>query len=341
MAEQKEKNPEARKSWEKGWEDWQTSCHLCPRGCGAARGEGEKGVCRMDARIRVARVSLHLWEEPCISGKGGSGTVFFSGCSLGCVYCQNREISRAAVGRTVSIQQLTFIFLLLQEKGAENINLVTPSHYAPAIKEAVELARQQGLELPIIYNCSGYERVEVLRQLEGIVDVYLTDFKYMDQELARRYSRAKDYPQVARAALAEMVRQQGQAVFDGRGIMKKGVILRHLLLPGAVGNGKKIVRYAYENYGNRIYYSLLNQYTPVEQQEALPELNRRVTRREYDALVDMALELGVEHGFIQEGKTAQESFIPDFDDRGLLDLIPVGEEAIDDGESLRRVGDNR
>ena len=333
MAEQREKRPEGQKSQGmQGREGWKESCHLCPRDCGVARGDGEIGVCKTTARIQVARASLHLWEEPCIAGEGGSGTVFFAGCSLGCVYCQNQEISRAAVGRTLSIRQLSWIFLLLKEKGAENINLVTPSHYAPAIQEAVELARKEGLELPVIYNCSGYESVEVLKRLEGIVDVYLTDFKYMDQELARRYSRAGDYPRVAKAALEEMVRQQGQAVFDSRGMMKKGVILRHLLLPGAVKNGKEILHYAFEHYGNGIYYSLLNQYTPMEHREDYPELNRRVTRREYEALVDTALELGVEHGFIQEGKTAEESFIPDFADRGLLDGIP------EDGEAFCRCG---
>ncbi len=302
-------------------EDWLTSCRLCPRNCRVARGAGEKGLCRCDARIRVARASLHLWEEPCISGEQGSGTVFFSGCSLGCVYCQNQAISRGDVGRTLTMEELARLYLILQEQGAENINLVTPTHYAVSVRESVELARKQGLVLPIVYNCGGYERVDTLRMLEGVVDIYLTDFKYMDEVRALRYSQALDYPQAARAALAEMVRQQGKLVFDQRGMMKKGVILRHLLLPGWVENGRQVVQEAFSRYGNQICYSLMNQFTPMASPEKYLELNRRVTKREYEALVNYALELGVENGFIQEGETAQESFIPDFEDQGLLGLL--------------------
>ncbi|MBQ8184320.1 MAG: DUF3786 domain-containing protein [Lachnospiraceae bacterium] len=296
-------------------------CYLCPRECGAKRREGQKGVCKADERILVARASLHMWEEPCISGEKGSGTVFFSGCSLGCVYCQNERISGAQVGYALTTEELAKTFLVLQEAGAENINLVTPSHYAWEIREALLLARQQGLKLPIVYNCSGYEKVETLRLLEDVVDIYLTDFKYMDEELAGRYSRAKDYPGVAKEALAEMVRQQGEPQFDHRGMMQKGVILRHLLLPGCLENGKAVVRHAFEAYGNGIFYSVMNQYTPMPQMADCPELYRKVTDEEYDALVDYALELGVENGFIQEGETAQESFIPDFEAPELLDRV--------------------
>ena len=302
-------------------EGWLTSCRLCPRNCRAARGDGERGLCRCDARIRVARASLHLWEEPCISGEKGSGTVFFSGCSLGCVYCQNQQISRGTVGRTLTVEELARLYLILQEQGAENINLVTPTHYAAAIGESVELSRKQGLALSIVYNCSGYEKVETLRMLEGIVDIYLTDFKYMDEVRALRYSLAPDYPGIAQAALEEMVRQQGELVFDQRGMMKRGVILRHLLLPGCVENGRQVVREAFSRYGNRICYSLMNQFTPMASPEKYPEISRRVTKREYEALVDYALELGVENGFIQEGETAKESFIPDFEEEGLLALL--------------------
>ena len=298
--------------------NWKQSCQLCPRACGAARGEGKKGVCRTDSRILVARASLHLWEEPCISGEAGSGTVFFSGCSLGCVYCQNQAIAQAKVGREMSVEQLARVFLVLQEAGAENINLVTPSHYAYDIREAVLLARLRGLKLPIVYNCSGYESVDALQMLEDVVDIYLTDFKYMDPELAKEYSHAPDYPQVAIEALAEMVRQQKEPVFDERGMMQKGVILRHLLLPGALENGRQVVKHAFDHYGNGIFYSLMNQYTPLPHAEVYPELTRRVTEEEYDALVDYALNLGVENGFIQEGETAEESFIPDFEEPGLL-----------------------
>lgn len=303
----------------------QQSCHLCPRECGANRGAGQKGRCKTDGRILVARASLHLWEEPCISGEAGSGTVFFSGCSLGCVYCQNYSIAQAKVGQIVSAEQLSRVFLVLQEAGAENINLVTPSHYAYDIRDAILLARKGGLHLPVVYNCSGYEKAEVLKELEGVVDIYLTDFKYMDETLAERYSHAVDYPQKAKEALAEMVRQIGEPVFDERGMMQRGVILRHLLLPGCLENGKRVVCYAFESYGNQIFYSLMNQYTPLAQIEKYPELNRKVTRREYDALVDYALDLGVENGFVQEGETAEESFIPDFEEPGLLRRVLEGE----------------
>lgn len=247
--------------------------------------------------------------------------MFFSGCSLGCVYCQNHRISGAEAGRNVTTEELSRLFCLLQGKGAENINLVTPDHFVPSILEALLLAKKAGLCIPVVYNCSGYEKTDTLRLLEGYVDVYLTDFKYMDSRLAGRYSHAPDYPEQAARALEEMVRQQGNAVFDERGILRRGVIVRHLLLPGCVENGRRVVRYAFENYGNRIFYSLMNQYTPCVQEQAYPELNRCVTRREYKALVDYALGLGIENGFIQEGETARESFIPDFDAPGFLEEI--------------------
>ena len=258
-----------------------------------------------------------MWEEPCISGSQGSGTVFFSGCPLRCVYCQNRDIARAGAGKEITVERLSEIFLELQEKGAANINLVTPTHYTPEIVKAVAEARDSGLTLPIVYNCGGYEKPETLRTLEGIVDIYLTDFKYMDAEAARRYSHAPDYPEIAKEALGEMVRQQPEPVFDEKGMMKKGVIVRHLLLPGHLKNAEAVVKYVYETYGNRVYLSLMNQYTPLPGMEKWPEINRKVTRREYDRLLDYAVELGVENGFIQEGRTAEESFIPAFDCEGI------------------------
>ncbi len=306
---------------------WRQSCHLCPRECGANRSEGKSGVCKSDAQIRIARASLHFWEEPCISGERGSGTVFFSGCGLGCVYCQNQSIAKAGYGRAMTIEQLSRLFLLLQEQGAENINLVTPSHYALAILEALKQAKEDGLGIPVVYNCSGYEKAEVLRLLEGYVDIYLTDFKYMDDSLGLRYSHAPDYPKRAKEALQEMVRQQGEAVFNERGMMQRGVILRHLLLPGCVKNGRQVVEYAFKAYGNHIFYSLMNQYTPCIQIDAYPELNRRVTDREYASLVNYALDLGVENGFIQEGETAKESFIPDFEESGFLSQVLDDREA--------------
>ncbi len=299
-------------------EEFENKCHLCPRDCGADRKAGQAGICGVAGEnIWAARAGLHMWEEPCISGETGSGTIFFSGCPLRCVYCQNYHIASSEIGMEISVGRLTEIMLELQEKGAQNINLVTPTHYTPEIVTAVTEARRQGLHLPIVYNCSGYEKVETLQLLEGVVDIYLTDFKYMEEEPARRYSRAADYPLAAKAALAEMVRQQGTPEFDEEGCMLRGVIVRHLLLPGHLKNAKAVVRYVYETYGNQVFVSLMNQYTPLPQVEAFPEINRRVTKREYEKLIDYALELGLEQGFVQEGETATESFIPAFDYEGL------------------------
>ena len=293
-------------------------CTLCPRECKANRIEGKVGFCGVAGEgIYLARAALHMWEEPCISGEDGSGTVFFSGCPLRCVYCQNHNIANAKAGKEVTKERLSEIFLELQEKGANNINLVTPTHYTPEIVWAVKKARKNGLNLPIVYNCSGYEKVETLKRLDGIVDIYLTDFKYMDKEAAKRYSNAPDYPAVAKAALEEMVRQTGEAVFTDEGIMQRGLIVRHLLLPGYMENAKAVVQYVYETYGNDVFLSLMNQYTPLPQVENYPEINRRVTEEEYEELVDFAIEIGVENGFIQEGETAEESFIPEFNNEGV------------------------
>lgn len=298
-----------------------TECTLCPRSCRADREHGQAGVCGVSGTdIWLARAALHYWEEPCISGDSGSGAVFFCGCPLRCVYCQNYEIAHTKGGFAVTVERLSEIFLELQQQGAANINLVTPTHYALQIAEAVKKARKNGLSIPIVYNCSGYESVEALRRLKGIVDIYLTDFKYIEKEPAKRYSGAEDYPEKAKAALAEMVRQQGEAVFSPDGMMKKGVLVRHLLLPNHLKNGKAVVKYLYETYGNRIYISLLNQYTPLSQVQSYPELNRKVMKREYESLVSYALELGVENGFLQEGETAEESFIPSFDGEGIKAL---------------------
>jgi putative pyruvate formate lyase activating enzyme len=292
-------------------------CNLCPRKCGVNRAQGEKGICGVSGnKILGARAALHMWEEPCISGESGSGTVFFSGCPLRCVYCQNHEIASAEVGNEITVERLGEIFLELQQQGAANINLVTPTHYTIQIIEAVKNARARGLYLPVVYNCSGYENVETLQLLEGIVDIYLTDFKYMDEEVARKYSKAPDYPQVAKLALSEMVRQCGEAQFNQDGMMKKGIIVRHLLLPNHLKNAKSVVEYVYHTYGDQVYLSLMNQYTPLPHVERFPELNRCVTEEEYEELVDFAIELGVENGFIQEGETAKESFIPAFDLEG-------------------------
>ena len=258
-----------------------------------------------------------MWEEHCISGENGSGTVFFSGCSLRCVYCQNYDIAHAKHGKPVSVERLAEIFLELQKKGAHNINLVTPTHYTPEIVWAVKEARKNELGLPIVYNCSGYEKTDTLKMLDGVVDIYLVDFKYMDEELAKKYSNAPNYPEIAKAALEEMVRQVECAKFNEDGMMTKGVIVRHLLLPGCLENAKAVVKYVYEKYGDAVFLSLMNQYTPLSQVKNFPEINRKVTEEEYEELVDFAIETGVENGFIQEGETAEESFIPDFNCEGI------------------------
>ena len=293
------------------------NCLLCPRKCGINRGIGQTGVCGVSSEIKVARAALHYWEEPCISGKRGSGAVFFSGCSLHCVFCQNREISDGKEGKVISKERLSDIFMELTDKGANNINLVTPGQYIPDIVWAVNDAKSRGMKLPIIYNTSGYENVTELKLLEGIVDVYLPDFKYMDSTLSARYSRAKDYPSVAKQALSEMVRQQPDVVIDdATGLIQKGVIVRQLLLPGHVNDAKAVLKYLYDTYHDHVYISMMSQFTPIALKD-YPEINRTVTRREYERLVDYALEIGITNAFIQEGDVAKDSFIPAFDCEGV------------------------
>lgn len=292
-------------------------CLLCPRKCGINRSTGQTGVCGVSSEIKVARAALHYWEEPCISGKKGSGAVFFSGCSLHCVFCQNREISDGKEGKVISKERLSDIFIELVDKGANNINLVTPGQYIPDIVWAVNDAKSRGMKLPIIYNTSGYENVTELKLLEGIVDVYLPDFKYMDSTLSARYSRAKDYPSVAKQALSEMVRQQPDVVIDdATGLIQKGVIVRQLLLPGHVNDAKAVLKYLYDTYHDHIYISMMSQFTPIALKD-YPEINRTVTRREYERLVDYALKIGITNAFIQEGDVAKDSFIPAFDCEGV------------------------
>lgn len=293
------------------------NCLLCPRKCGINRAAGQTGVCGVSAEIRVARAALHYWEEPCISGEKGSGAVFFSGCSLHCVFCQNREISDGKVGKIISKERLRDIFLELKAKGANNINLVTPGQYIPDIVWAVSDARRYGMELPIVYNTSGYENADELKQLEEIVDVYLPDFKYMDSALSAKYSRAKDYPSVAKQAISEMVRQQPRVVIDdATGLIQKGVIVRQLLLPGHVNDAKAILKYLHDTYQDSIYISMMSQFTPIALKD-YPEINRTVTRREYERLIDYAIKIGITNAFIQEGNVAKDSFIPAFDGEGL------------------------
>ena len=293
------------------------NCLLCPRKCGINRRTGQTGVCGVSSEIKVARAALHYWEEPCISGKRGSGAVFFSGCSLHCVFCQNREISDGKEGKVIRKERLSDIFIELADKGANNINLVTPGQYIPDIVWAVNDAKSRGMKLPIIYNTSGYENVTELKLLEGIVDVYLPDFKYMDSTLSARYSRAKDYPSVAKQALSEMVRQQPDVVIDdATGLIQKGVIVRQLLLPGHVNDAKAVLKYLYDTYHDHVYISMMSQFTPIALED-YPEINRTVTKREYERLVNYALEIGITNAFIQEGDVAKDSFIPAFDCEGV------------------------
>lgn len=287
-------------------------CNLCPRKCGVNRVAGKTGYCGMSAEVTVARASLHMWEEPCISGNNGSGTVFFTGCPLKCVYCQNRKIAIGSTGERISVERLANIFLELQEKGAHNINLVTPTHYVPQIVEALKLAKKNGLHIPIVYNTGSYENIETIQSLEGLVDIYLPDCKYFDSELASHYSNAPDYFEVASAAIREMVRQVGKPIFEGT-LMRRGVIVRHMILPGHTKDSRNIIGRLYETYGDDIYISIMNQYTPLVQMEQYPEINRRITPREYGKVVDYAISVGLENAFIQEGETAKESFIPDFE----------------------------
>lgn len=306
-------------------------CRLCPRECGVNRKEGQTGFCQMDGTLRVARAALHMWEEPCISGKRGSGAVFFSGCNLRCVYCQNFDIAAGTRGKEISRERLSEIFLELQAQGAANINLVTPDHDLPDIVWALIRAKEQGLRIPVVYNGSGYEKADVIAALEGLVDIFLTDFKYMDGELAGRLSHAGNYPEVAKCALEQMVKITGEPLFNEEGMMQRGVIVRHLLLPGHKKNAKAVLQYLWETYGDKIYISLMNQYTPMVQltlhrgnqkelEEAArqePQLMRKVTAWEYEQVVDYALQLGITNAFIQEGDVAKESFIPDFDTTGV------------------------
>lgn len=299
-----------------------SGCRLCPRACGVDRRTGVRGVCGETETLRIARAALHFWEEPCISGTKGSGAVFFSGCALGCVYCQNRPIAGGEIGREISVSRLCEIFFELAAQGANNINLVTPDHFIPAVADAIEQARVRGFSLPFVYNTGSYVTAEALRRLEGLIDIYLPDFKYMDRLRAEEYSHAPDYPQAAKAAVAEMYRQVGEPVFvraagETEPLIKRGVIVRHLLLPGGLADAKQIVSYVSDTYGDAVYLSLLRQYTPVNAVKRHPLLGHPVKKRNYDALVDFALRLGVEHAFIQEGSAVNESFIPAFDYEGV------------------------
>lgn len=291
-------------------------CNLCPRQCGVNR-DKRTGFCGCGSGIKAARAALHFWEEPCISGTRGSGTVFFSGCTLQCVYCQNHGISREGYGKVISVQHLAEIFLKLQEKGAHNINLVSPTPHLPQICRALESARP-ALRIPVVFNCGGYERIETIREMAGYADIYLPDIKYSSGELSQRYSGARDYFYVASQAVREMIAQTGAIEYDDEGMMQKGVIIRHLVLPGARRDSMEILRWIAENLPKDKYIlSLMSQYTPTDFVKGFPEINRRVTAMEYDSVVAEAVRLGLSSGFMQRRSSADKAYIPPFDLEGI------------------------
>lgn len=290
-------------------------CNLCPRNCNIDRSQF-LGFCKSPDSLRLARASLHLWEEPCISGSKGSGTVFFSGCNMHCVFCQNKSIADSSIGKEVTVNRLSEIMLELQDQGAHNINLVTPDHYLFPIKEAILLARSSGLAIPIVYNSSSYVKASSLKLMKGLIDVYLPDFKYYDDDIASIYSDAFGYKDIATSAIDEMLEQVGDPVFED-GLMKKGIVIRHMILPGHTKDSCKILSHLHKRYGDHVYISIMNQYTPLPHVEAYPEINRKVTGREYNKVLDYAINIGITKGFFQDGKTQECSFIPEFDYRGI------------------------
>ena len=323
-----------------------SNCILCPRNCHVDRTAGQRGYCNAPSNITAARAALHFWEEPCISGTKGSGAVFFSGCNMGCIFCQNQPISHGNVAKGITIQRLADIYLELQEQGAHNINLVTPSHYVPQIANSLEMARNKGLSIPVLYNTSSYESVETLKMLDGLIDIYLPDCKYFSDELAIGLSNAPKYFEIATDAIKEMLRQVGTPHFlhEGRVInaeeyneiieetteddyvgplMKKGVIIRHLVLPRQTEDSKKVIQALLQTFGNNVFLSIMGQYTPMKQlsekslRSELSFLKETITEDEYDELLDFAIDCGLENGFMQSLETSSESFIPAFDYKGI------------------------
>ena len=294
------------------------NCTLCPRNCHANRRYGTVGFCGQGASIRAARAALHFWEEPIISGKEGSGAVFFSGCNLRCIFCQNHEIAIGECGKEISLERLSDIFLELQDKGANNINLVTGAPYVPFIVKALKVSKTKGLAIPILYNSSGYESIESLKMMDGLIDIYMPDMKYYSSNLSREFSNAPDYFEVASLAISEMYRQVGPPKLSEDGsLLKSGMIVRHLLLPDQAKDSKKVLRYLYETYGDNIYISIMSQYTPLSNVKSHPILGRKISNEEYDKVVNFAIRLGITNAFIQEGEAASESFIPAFDYEGI------------------------
>ena len=291
-------------------------CNLCPKKCLVDRTK-TLGYCKATDKVKVARSALHYFEEPTISGNNGSGTIFFSNCNLKCYYCQNKEISTDGFGKDVSIERVSEMMLELEERGANNINLVTPTHYVPSIIEAIKLARNKGLSIPIVYNTSGYESVDTLKLLDGYINIYLTDFKYFDNKLGKDLSKCSNYFEVTSKALDEMYRQTGKNKFNDNGLMTKGIIVRCLVLPTKSDDAKKIIDYLYKKYQDNIYLSIMNQYTPVNFIKDYPYLNKTISEDEYNDVIDYAIDLGIKNAYMQEGGTCSESFIPSFDLEGV------------------------
>lgn len=283
-------------------------CDLCPRNCLVNRYE-KVGYCRAKAKLKIALASIHMWEEPVISGRDGSGTIFFSHCNLGCIFCQNYKI-RNGYGKEITIKRFSEICLELQSRGANNINLVTPTHYVPLIRKGLIQAKNRGLIIPIVYNTSSYENEATIDSMKGLVDIYLADLKYYDDSYAKKYSNCNNYFEFATKAIGKMVEQVGSPIIHN-GLMKRGVIVRVLLLPGLLEDAKKIIKYLYETYHDNIYISIMNQYTPVDKY-VYEELNNKVAESVYDELVNFAYDIGVRNAFIQEGETQNDSFIPNF-----------------------------
>ncbi len=290
-------------------------CHICPRKCNIDR-EKTIGFCGEKEKMRVARAALHFYEEPFLSGKAGSGAIFFTGCNLKCVYCQNGVLSRNEVGKEISGQRLYELLHEFKEQGAENINLVTGTHFTEEIIPVLKRVKEENFELPFIWNSGGYESVETIRKLNGLIDIYLPDLKSLSPEVAKKYMYALDYPETAKLAIQEMFRQTGAPFFDSRGMLLRGTVVRHLLLPGGLHDAKKVLHYLSDTYGDRILISLMNQYTPMKECRA-PELQNPVSRRTYELLLKEAEKLPLKNIYIQDGKTASESFIPSFDLTGL------------------------
>ena len=293
------------------------NCNLCIRNCGVNRLDNKIGFCRSTSTLKIARADLHHWEEPCISGIYGSGTIFFSNCNLSCVFCQNHQISQEGFGESISTARLSEIFLELQNKKAHNINLVTPTHYVPQIIEALDMAKKKGLIIPIVYNTNSIDSLETIKLLDGYIDIYLPDFKYYSDKFSLKYSNISNYSENVLSIISEMVRQVGEPKFSNSGLMLKGVIVRHLLLPGLLFDSKKVVDSIYNTFHNRVFISLMNQYTPSYKSTDYPEINKLLNPKVYDSLVDYAINLGVKNGFIQDSSSASEVFIPDFNGTGV------------------------